>query len=613
MKPVPARWFQLVTPKEAISTVLERLSVTGAIELDNPATPSAPLDLSHLGAGLEEFDHLAERFSAYWPPHIVGEPVSVDAPETVMEQSLGTLENWEKEAEPVIARLDEATEPLAELAFLRSLLSGDRVDLPDLNLFASKGGYLEKRLYMLPGKVGAVAVPEHIVCQVRKARGQTFLLCAALPEDLPQLEEEVRGLKGREVDLPSRLPADPHSARVEIENRLARQEASCAAIKAELHDLNAKYDLRTVLPGIERLRWLADHGSDLSASKHLVWVSGWTSDLEGGRLRSELDRCNVPHVLQFSVPPEGRKVPMVFSNPFWARPFEAFARMLGMPGMAEADPSRAVAIIAPLLFGYMFADVGQGLVLMLAGTMLHRRFPLLRLLIPGGAMAMVFGVLFGSIFSLEGIIPALWLHPLEHPATVLLTALMIGVAVVLAGLTLDALQGLWGGRGQLWVRQSAGLVVAYISILIAFFDVQALWLTTVGVLWYLAGTALASRPGERLQGFAVGGSEIVEKLYQIAVNTISFARVGAFALAHAGLSAAITTLAGSVEGAGGFWTIVILGNVLVIGLEGLVAGVQTTRLVLFEFFVRFMRASGRPFRPLAPPTFPVLSYRETAS
>jgi V/A-type H+-transporting ATPase subunit I len=84
------------------------------------------------------------------------------------------------------------------------------------------------------------------------------------------------------------------------------------------------------------------------------------------------------------------------------------------------------------------------------------------------------------------------------------------------------------------------------------------------------------------------------------VNTISFVRVGAFALAHAGLCTAVVGIA---EAAGpGYWPVLILGNAVIVALEGLVVGIQTTRLILFEFFIRFLSAQGRRFEPLPPPT-----------
>jgi V/A-type H+-transporting ATPase subunit I len=79
-------------------------------------------------------------------------------------------------------------------------------------------------------------------------------------------------------------------------------------------------------------------------------------------------------------------------------------------------------------------------------------------------------------------------------------------------------------------------------------------------------------------------------------------RVGAFALAHSGLSLAFFTMAGSTENILVAFIIMLVGNVIVILLEGLVVTIQTTRLILFEFFIRFLRGSGRMFRPLAAPS-----------
>jgi V/A-type H+/Na+-transporting ATPase subunit I len=90
-------------------------------------------------------------------------------------------------------------------------------------------------------------------------------------------------------------------------------------------------------------------------------------------------------------------------------------------------------------------------------------------------------------------------------------------------------------------------------------------------------------------------------LLQLLVNTVSFVRVGAFALAHAGLSAAVVGMAEATGSWVGAIPVMVLGNLAIIALEGLVVGVQTTRLVLFEFFTRFLLASGRPFRPLVRP------------
>ena len=136
------------------------------------------------------------------------------------------------------------------------------------------------------------------------------------------------------------------------------------------------------------------------------------------------------------------------------------------------------------------------------------------------------------------------------------------------------------------------------------FDHRSLWAVAAGFGWYLLGSVLAA-PASRLSRLVSGAGQALETLLQLAINTISFVRVGAFALAHAGLGAAVIGLAGSLGAATGArpaaWLMLAVGNALIIAIEGLVVGIQTTRLVLFEFFIRFLRVSGRAFRPLPAP------------
>jgi len=98
--------------------------------------------------------------------------------------------------------------------------------------------------------------------------------------------------------------------------------------------------------------------------------------------------------------------------------------------------------------------------------------------------------------------------------------------------------------------------------------------------------------------------KLLEDGMQLAINMLSFIRLGAFTLAHSGLSTAVMVLAVIPENTILQLFIFVLGNVLVIALEGLVVSIQTTRLVMFEFFRRFMEGSGRPFKPLTDQVIP---------
>jgi V/A-type H+-transporting ATPase subunit I len=107
--------------------------------------------------------------------------------------------------------------------------------------------------------------------------------------------------------------------------------------------------------------------------------------------------------------------------------------------------------------------------------------------------------------------------------------------------------------------------------------------------------------GQRLASVGDLLAGLLEDIFQLLINTLSFVRVGAFALAHAGLSSAVISLAGMSDALSLQLLTLVLGNLFVTGLEGLVVSIQTTRLVLFEFFRRFLHTGGRPFRPLLPP------------
>jgi V/A-type H+/Na+-transporting ATPase subunit I len=145
----------------------------------------------------------------------------------------------------------------------------------------------------------------------------------------------------------------------------------------------------------------------------------------------------------------------------------------------------------------------------------------------------------------------------------------------------------------------AGFLLAYLGIVAGFVDARGFYLVPIGLLLYLAVHAL--QPGRRVAATLAALGHLIETGFQILINTLSFLRVGAFALAHAGLSSAVVALSQTAGGLFGEWTVLIVGNVLILAIEGLVVSIQTTRLVLFEFFVRFLSGTGRSFAPLPYP------------
>jgi V/A-type H+-transporting ATPase subunit I len=372
-------------------------------------------------------------------------------------------------------------------------------------------------------------------------------------------------------------------------------------LRGEIETLSAAHHLAECLGDIHRLDWFSTHVSSLPVSANFAWVTGWTSDLADTGLTTALQSAGADAVLHFPSAPRNSDAPMVMQNPWWAQAFELFTRMLGTPSRNEADPSRLLAVLTPLLFGYMFGDVGHGLVLLLAGLTLQRRWPAARILIANGSAAMIFGMVFGSLFGSEDILPALWLHPVENPLPVLLVPLAGGAVIIVLGLIINAVEWYWRDEILRWLQAEAALLLLYLAMIASYFYPETGLLAVFAAAWYLGGSLLQSpaRFGSALLA-AVGS--LLESVLQLLINTVSFVRVGAFALAHGGLSMAFVIMADTTASPVAAFLVLLLGNLVVIILEGLVVTIQTTRLILFEFFVRFLRGTGRMFRPLAAPT-----------
>ena len=326
-------------------------------------------------------------------------------------------------------------------------------------------------------------------------------------------------------------------------------------------------------------------------------VTGWTSD--AGRLANCLERSRARALVHFPEAPEELQPPLILRNPGWIQPFEVFARLVGMPGRFGADPSGLLVFVAPILFGYMFGDVIQGFALMVIGLALQWRWPMLRLLVAGGLAAMLFGFVFGAAGGIHGALPALWVEPLDDPLAVLLVPIAFGGALLTLGLALTGLEAYWRGRLVHWLRGDAGFLVLYVGLLLAILHPAGQVLAAVGLGIQIFGGLWQER---RIGAVFASIGELLEKLAQISINTLSFVRVGAFALAHAGLSSALVSVVKGVECTASYVLLLVAGNALIIVIEVLVASIQTTRLVLFEFFTRFFETTGREFRPLPHPS-----------
>jgi V/A-type H+-transporting ATPase subunit I len=307
-------------------------------------------------------------------------------------------------------------------------------------------------------------------------------------------------------------------------------------------------------------------------------------------------------------------------------------QIYGTPSYREIEPTAFFAASFLAMFGLMFGDVGQGLVLCLAGYCLFRYIPRYLdygiLLMEGGVSATVFGFLYGSFFGIEGALPVLWMDPLRDLTSFLKLAIGLGVFLVSAGLVLNAVNAWRSGERSLALFGPRGLLGAFGYWVFAALAARALVggkvrISAAGILALAAiplALILLRRPivrrlekgrapsrataekGPFLLGALEGAVELVDAVVSYFANTISFLRVAAFAMVHAGAFLALFALADTLSRLRGGGTLSILllvaGNVVMIFLEGLTVSVQVLRLEYYEFFGKFFRGGGEPYRPL---------------
>jgi V/A-type H+-transporting ATPase subunit I len=598
MRPRPAIWFELLTSREDLGGVLDCLARSGIVELETYSDVNQPDWLPEMRDLIGQFHALSESYQTYWPKPASPSEQKHEIDGDSSRKLIADLQAWASLAEPMVKEIQTLTAEESTLRLMEDWIRAvPRDGLPDLTRLSNAGPMMSARLYVLPPGQWPSSAAASLLLHKSQTPEHNFLLALGRDEQVKQMDQAIHALKGRALELPDWLGSDSDAVVEQIANRFDAIDTRRRELRGEIEQLNSTHQLTSVLAQLRFLVWVVGNVPQLSVTEHFAWVTGWTSDLDQNLLRARLEKCGHNCLVRFPPAPARSRSPMILRNPSWARPFELFARLLGTPSAGEADPSLLVAIIAPVMFGIMFGDLGQGAVLVVAGLLLRKSYPALSMLIPGGVMAMVFGLLFGSVFANETLLPALWLHPINSPLPVLIASLSLGAGVLCLGLVLDAMQAHWTGRARVWWQTRAGLVLSYVGALAALIWIPMIWVSLAGMVWFAAGHGLSAK-SEKLQHAAGAIAEFAETMLQLLVNTVSFVRVGAFALAHSGLSLAIAGIGEAFDSTSATIAVYIVGNVFVLTLEALVVGIQATRLVLFEFFIRFLRAEGRAFHPL---------------
>lgn len=325
---------------------------------------------------------------------------------------------------------------------------------------------------------------------------------------------------------------------------------------------------------------------------------------------SELDKKIIP--------------PTQLKNNCIFKPFETIVKLYGLPSYYEIDPTPFLGITFMLMFGIMFGDIGQGLVYFLAGVMLYKKSEVAGgVLTRLGLSSIVFGFVYGSLFGLEHEqLP--WLpHIVGSPLStvnimpVLIAGVVFGIAVLSVSYIIGIINALRRGDIEAGVFGKNGIAgyiffMGFVGTLVSLVQIiqVPIWVP-LGIMVLMLGVMILREPltnmvtgnrpyihGEVSSYFIESAFEGVETILGALSNGISFIRVGAFALNHAGLFMAFLVMSEMTDSLLLKIIILLLGNILILTLEGLVVFIQGLRLQYYEMFSKYFSGDGHAYAPI---------------
>ena len=348
------------------------------------------------------------------------------------------------------------------------------------------------------------------------------------------------------------------------------------------------------------------------------YLVGWAPETELPAMTERFDRFrDLSYVVDDTVDPsDGLTPPTKLRSGPLSRVFEPFLRMYGLPNYYEIDPTPFMAFTYCLFAGIMFGDVGQGLGLVLAGALLWRfkKVPLGRIIACCGVSSTIFGFVYGSVFGNEHLLPGFKVLEGNNVVFLLLASIALGAVMLFLVMLFNVINGvrqknygkaLFSANGVCGMLFYFGFAAAAlvtlltpVSLFVPAYILPVIVLPLVLImLKEPLGKLCAGEPDwmpDSVGGLLVSGFfELFETVLAFVSNTLSFLRVGGYAISHVCLMLVIWAMAGADLNP----IVLVLGNLFVMGFEGMLVGIQVLRLEFYELFGRFYDDGGIPYQP----------------
>ena len=619
LTPLAMRHVNFYLPREKSQAVALELASRGIFHpvpaRDTADLPDRPADEHRKAfhAARQTLDRTMSYLGLSWP----------ERPESLRVVTADELRQLGERLQPIWrecaaneARQRHLAQEGKRIAQLQAVLRHYRNLDADLGLLQSRLRFLDVRIGTLPtrslARLQRAFTGELLALQVYlRSEDTVHVTLAALAGREKHMDDVLRAASFRPLELPAEFRDRPEQVHRELAERagaLEDERADLCRNIARLREQRQEF-LYAAAQTIVLAAPYAALAEAVAGRGELVHLAGWVPKKRFKALEAALRRIEAEVVWETRRPErcEWTHVPSATRYPQWLTPFAQLVRNYGIPRYGEIDPTWLFMATFVAMYGMMFGDVGHGLVIAAAGLLFRARLRGYAVfVVASGIASAVFGLVYGSVFGYEQLLPALWHSPLSAPMSLLKIAMAVGVIFIIAATVVTVRNQLIGG---LW-REAlfdgtgvAGLALYALVIALAYYAFSEglphpLWLSSALLpLASIVGFQWLTSSGPRAERVLVTFIQTYEAIVGYLVNTLSFLRLAAFALNHAALVLAVFTLAKMVSGSGSV-LVIILGNLVILTLEGGIVAIQAMRLEYYEGFSRFFNGDGHPYQPL---------------
>lgn len=448
----------------------------------------------------------------------------------------------------------------------------------------------------------------------------------ALDAACDKIDQLFASLYFERINILEEAHGTPEEAMTVVRKKLAERSAAEQDAKAEVtrYWQEHREKFLVVYSNIKYLSDSFDLRKFASKCRDNFYIFGWVPEMYADGFAKSFEKVpGVECILESTKDAEKIEPPTDLVNNKVIKPFENYVEMYGLPSYNEIDPTPLVAITYSIIFGIMFGDLGQGFVILLISLFMKykKKMFLGDILIRCSIFSMIFGFLYNSIFGYDNLLPVtiLPVHNDSYVMTVLMTAVGFGIFMILLCMVLNIINGVRQKNVQKVFFSQNGLagLVFYASIIVAavlmlvfgksiFTPLFIVLLIVVPLIIIALKEPLTDLcrhkkdwvPKNKGDFIIQSFFELFEIVLAFLSNTISYIRVGAFILSHSAMMIAVFTIA-QMLGNSNNPVVLVIGNLFVIGLEGLVVGIQALRLEFYEVFSRFYDGGGKPFTPVS--------------